>query len=74
MSPDPDKSSVVFVEASALIAEPADVPETRAERIVKSAPEWESYIRQMWSARAEANVLRLKRAWIRMRHSDGRGG
>jgi hypothetical protein len=64
----------VFVEPSALLAEPADVPDSQATRIVKSSPEGKSCIRQMWSARTKANELRLKRAWIRMRHSDGRGG
>ena len=64
----------MFVEASALIAEPADVPDSKATRIVKSSPEGESCIRQMCSARAKANVLRLKLPWIRMLHSDGRGG
>jgi hypothetical protein len=64
----------VFVEASALIAEPGDVPDGRAERIVKSSPEGESCIRQMCSARAKADELRLKLAWIRMRHSEGCGG
>jgi hypothetical protein len=67
-------SSVVFVEVSALIAEMRDMPGGRAERIVKSSPEGESCIRQMCSARPTANELKLKLAWIRMRHSDGRGG
>ena len=64
----------MFVEASALIAEQGDVADSKATRITKSLPEGEPCIRQMCSARAKANELRLKRAWIRMRHSDGRGG
>jgi len=47
-----------------------EMPENKAERIVKADPEWETYIRQMCAARAHAGKLRVKMEAIRMEFSE----
>ena len=55
---------------SKTIIERGDMPDNKAERIVKSSPDWEAYIRQMCDARARATKLKLQLAYIRMRHAE----
>lgn len=43
-----------------LIAERGDMAEAKAERIVKSSPEWEKYIRDMVTAKQTANKLKVR--------------
>jgi hypothetical protein len=47
-----------------------EIPDNKAERIVKASPEWESYIRQMCNARAAANKLRVQMEGLKLEHSE----
>ena len=60
------KSAVLSQRMAAL----GDVPVSHAERAVKSSPEWEEHVRKIVDARKEANLLKLKMEWLRMRFSE----
>lgn len=47
-----------------------DIPVNRAETTVKGSPEWHSYIGDMVKARKEANELKVKMEWLRMRFTE----
>ena len=53
-----------------LIEAEGDMPDSHAERRVKSRPQWEQYIRDMVAARKEANLCKVKLDWLRMRFSE----
>lgn len=53
-----------------LIAEQGQMPDNRAERLVKSSSTWEQYIKDMCGHRAKATKLRLQLEYFRMRHSE----
>ena len=53
-----------------LIEADGDMPDSHAERRVKSRPQWEQYIRDMVAARKEANLCKVKLDWLRMRFSE----
>lgn len=57
-------------KASVMSESGKPMPENRAERLVKSSPEWERYIREMCSARSKAGKLRAQLEYFRMRHSE----
>ena len=44
--------------------------DNRAERMVKAPPEWEQRIRQMCEARAQANLLKAKLEYHKIKHSE----
>lgn len=46
------------------------MPESKAERLAKSGPEWETYVRQMCEARAKATKKRLQLAYIKMQFTE----
>jgi len=48
----------------------ADRPVNQREMEVKANPEWHEYIEKMVMARKEANLLKVKCEWIRMRFSE----
>jgi hypothetical protein len=48
----------------------ADRPVNQREMEVKAHPEWHEYIEKMVIARKEANLLKVKMEWIRMRFSE----
>ena len=48
----------------------ADRPVNQREMEVKANPEWHEYITKMVEARKEANLLKVKMEWIRMRFSE----
>lgn len=50
-----------------------EMPDNRAERIVKASPDWEAYIRQMCDARTKANRLKVQLDQLRMRHMEQTG-
>lgn len=52
---------------TALIQEKGDMPDNRAERIVKSSEAWEEYIKKMCEHRAKATKLKLQKEYIEMR-------
>jgi len=43
-----------------------DIPDSRAETQVKASPEWTALVTEMVEARADANLLRVQLAQIRM--------
>jgi hypothetical protein len=47
-----------------------DKPVSRAEMEVKASAEWKQYVEQMVTARKEANFLKVKVEWIRMRFQE----
>ena len=49
-----------------LIAERGEMADNKAERLVKSGPDWEVYIRKMVEARTKANKLKLQLEYIRI--------
>lgn len=48
----------------------SDMADNKAERIVRSSPEWETYIREMCRLRAIADKLKVQKDSLRMRHSE----
>jgi hypothetical protein len=53
-----------------LMAERGDMPDAKAERLCKSHPDWEAYIKAMVEAKAAANLARVKMQWIEMRYGE----
>ena len=60
------KSAVLNQKMLAL----GDMPVSRAEMIVKGSPEWAEFVTGMVAAREEANKLKVKLEWIRMRFTE----
>lgn len=50
-----------------------DVAVNKAERDVKSSPEWMDYIERMVTARSAANLAKVKLEFIRMKHWENQG-
>ena len=53
-----------------LMAVHGEMPDNKAERLVKASGEWEEYVRSMCDARAKATKLKLQMAYIRMVFSE----
>lgn len=53
-----------------LMLEIGDMPDSKAERIVKSTPEWREYITKMVGARSQAHKLRLQLEFLRMKERE----
>lgn len=47
-----------------------DIAVSKAEMYVKASPEWTDYITKMVNARKEANLLKVRCEWLRMRFSE----
>lgn len=47
-----------------------DMPVSKAELTVKASEEWSDYVRKMVTAREEANLLKVKLEYIRMKHME----
>jgi hypothetical protein len=47
-----------------------DMPVSKAEMIIKGSPEWREYLEAMVEARTQANLLKVKTEWLKMRHSE----
>ena len=47
-----------------------DVPVSKAEREVKSSPEWADYIKKMVNAKTVANRQRVELDFLKMRHME----
>jgi hypothetical protein len=52
------------------IARLGEMPHAKAERIVKSSPEWADYIKKMVNAKTVANKQRVELDFLRMRHME----
>lgn len=61
------KTATLAQLKSALIVDRGEMPDSRADRIVRSGPDWKEYIERMVQARSVANKAKLKLEWIRMR-------
>lgn len=64
------KTSALEKKKSALIAKLGDMPDNKAERIVKSSEEWEDYLIAMVEARTEANKLKVTMEVLRMQERE----
>jgi hypothetical protein len=64
------KTTTLEQMKSKLMAERGDMPDSHATRIVKSTPEWESYVREMCAAGAKARSLKVKMEALRMEHTE----
>lgn len=60
------KSAVLSQRMAAL----GDIPVSHAERTVKSSAEWVEHVTKIVEARKEANLLKLKMEWLRMKFSE----
>lgn len=47
-----------------------DIPDSKAERMVKSSPQWSDYIKKMVNAKTAANRQRVELDYLRMRHME----
>ncbi len=47
-----------------------DVADNKAEREVKSAPDWSDYIKKMVRAKTEANKAKIELEYMRMKFSE----
>lgn len=47
-----------------------DMADAKAERIVKSSPEWADYIKKMVNAKTAANRQRVELDFLKMRHME----
>ena len=64
------KSTVLEQKKTELIKHNPGIAENKAERVVKSDPSWERYIREMCKHRAAANLLKAKLRYWEMRHRE----
>lgn len=53
-----------------LKAKLGDIPDSRAEKLVKSSPEWSDYIKKMVNAKTAANRQRVEVDFLKMRHME----
>lgn len=53
-----------------LIKASGPMPNNTAERIVKSSPDWEQYIRDMCKHKTAANRFKVQMEYLRMRHRE----
>ena len=47
-----------------------DLPDSKAERIVKSSPQWADYIKKMVNAKTAANRQKVELDFLKMRHME----
>lgn len=47
-----------------------DIPDNKAEKIVKASPSWEDYIKKMVNARTAANEAKIETEWLRMKYYE----
>lgn len=53
-----------------LKAKLGEMPDSKAERIVKSSPEWADYIKKMVNAKTAANRQKVELDFLKMRHME----
>lgn len=59
--------SAVLAQRKTQLGEMAD---NKAERIVKSSPEWEEYNKKMVKARQDANWAKIEAEWMKMKYYE----
>lgn len=47
-----------------------DIPDSKAEKLVKASPEWADYIKKMVNAKTAANRQRVELDFLKMRHME----
>ena len=72
---DADSSASLLEETksavlSQMMQKQGDMPVSRAELNVKASPEWHLFIGDMVAARKQANFLKVKVEWLKMRHRE----
>lgn len=60
------KSAVLSQHMKAL----GDIPVSKAELMVKSTADWHQFLTNMVEARKQANLLKVKLEWVRMRFME----
>lgn len=55
---------------SRMMADQGEMPVSRAELNVKASPDWHFFIKSMVDARTDANLLKVKLEWVRMKFSE----
>jgi hypothetical protein len=55
---------------SQMMLKQGDMPVSRAEMIVKASQEWTDFIKSMVEARREANYLKVKKEYVRMKFME----
>jgi len=64
------KSTYLEQWKTKLIKANPGIAENKAERHVKSSPEWEAYIRKTCDMRGAANLLKVRMRYFEMRHRE----
>ena len=64
------KTTTLAQMKSNLIALEGEMPDSKAERIVKSGPDWSAYIKEMVDKRTQANKLKLQLEYLRMKERE----
>ena len=64
------KTTTLEQMKSDLIKSQGEMADNKAERLVKSGPDWEEYIRQMVEARTAANRLKCQMEYVRIKFSE----
>lgn len=64
------KTTVLEQKKTAFMQTHGDMSDAKAERIIKSQPDWAEYIREMCDAKTSANLLRQQLAYLEMRHRE----
>jgi len=72
---DLDKAATMLEETQSLIlaqkkAALGDIPDNRAEKLVKASPEWMEYVTRRVDARSAANLKKVHMEFLRMRFSE----
>lgn len=64
------KTTALEQQKNALILREGPIPDSHAERKVKAAPEWQTYIEGMVTARTEANRCKIEMEVIKMQERE----
>jgi|SRR5882672_416479 len=64
------KSAIFSEMISNLISSNLNIALNRAEVIVKSSPDWRSYVTRMVDQRKKANLCKVQMEYLRMLHSE----
>jgi hypothetical protein len=64
------KTTTLEQQKQDLIEAEGDMPDSHAERRVKSSPKWAEYIKSMVDARTDANLKKLQMEYLRMRFTE----
>jgi len=63
------KTSVLAQKMSML----GDIPVNKAEMTIKATPDWHSYLAKIVAARKEANILKVRMEYLKMKYHEEQG-